>query len=134
MKEIEILYQNRNGEYLCDALQPLHKHGGNVNAHNSTRYINIKEAGLSKALPELYAVKELCCGCSACMYACPKSKTDNSISVTYLFLKDCARKEEFFYTGAISMFPDEEGFLYPVVDDQKCIRCYKCISVCPFKE
>ena len=29
--------------------------------------------------------------------------------------------------------PDEEGFDYPVVDQQKCIKCHRCINVCPFK-
>ncbi|ODA39131.1 hypothetical protein DSBG_4075 [Desulfosporosinus sp. BG] len=32
------------------------------------------------------------------------------------------------------MLPDEEGFLYPVVDAEICIRCYKCLSVCAFKK
>ena len=37
------------------------------------------------------------------------------------------------HTGAISMLPDSEGFLYPVVDADICIRCYKCVSACSFK-
>ncbi|MCD8197771.1 MAG: hypothetical protein LUE24_11520 [Lachnospiraceae bacterium] len=32
------------------------------------------------------------------------------------------------------MVEDSEGFLYPKVDEKKCIRCYKCLSVCAFKE
>lgn len=47
-----------------------------------------------------------CCGCTACMEACP--------------------------VGAISMEPDEEGFLYPRIDDAKCIHCGKCDRVCGF--
>ena len=31
------------------------------------------------------------------------------------------------------MQPDEEGFLYPVVDKEKCVKCYACIKVCAFK-
>ena len=46
-----------------------------------------------------------CCGCSACHAAC--------------------------FAGAISMLPDEEGFLQPVVDGGKCIGCGKCEKVCP---
>lgn len=61
-----------------------------------------------KSLPILFEQKENCCGCSACYAICP--------------------------VGAISMKPDEEGFLYPCVDEEKCIRCYKCMSVCSFKE
>lgn len=60
------------------------------------------------ALPVLFENKENCCGCTACFAACP--------------------------TKAVSMQPDEEGFLYPTVDDSKCVRCYKCLKVCAFKE
>lgn len=28
---------------------------------------------------------------------------------------------------------DEEGFEYPQINDDKCIRCYQCIKVCPIK-
>lgn len=48
--------------------------------------------------------KDECCGCSACMSCCP--------------------------TKAIEMQPDYEGFLYPVVDESKCIECSKCIKIC----
>lgn len=48
--------------------------------------------------------KERCCGCSACMSVCPKH--------------------------AISMQPDEEGFLYPVIDETKCIKCGLCEKLC----
>lgn len=58
-------------------------------------------------IPILYKRKEECCGCTACYAACSKE--------------------------AISMVGDEEGFDYPVIDESKCIRCYQCIRVCPFK-
>lgn len=49
--------------------------------------------------------KHNCCGCGACAAGCPKR--------------------------CISMQEDEEGFLYPVVDTDKCIDCGLCTRVCP---
>lgn len=46
-----------------------------------------------------------CSGCHACYNACP--------------------------TGCISMEYDSEGFLYPKIDNEKCINCGKCDNVCP---
>lgn len=77
------------------------------NPHKSTRYKNMEKGGSTRPLPELYANRENCCGCSACYAICP--------------------------IRAISMEPDGEGFLYPSVDAEKCVRCYGCISVCSFK-
>lgn len=50
--------------------------------------------------------KKRCSGCSACLSVCPK--------------------------GCISMQEDEEGFLYPMVDEAVCILCGKCVKVCPY--
>ena len=60
-----------------------------------------------KKLPVLYERKEDCCGCTACYSICP--------------------------VGAISMMEDEEGFEYPEVSEEMCIRCYKCTGVCPIE-
>lgn len=60
-----------------------------------------------RELPVLYRKKEECCGCTACYAICPKE--------------------------AISMVEDEEGFEYPKIDNSKCVRCYLCLKVCPFK-
>lgn len=49
--------------------------------------------------------KHKCCGCAACMQACPKH--------------------------CITMQPDNEGFLYPQVDHTQCIECGLCEKVCP---
>ena len=46
-----------------------------------------------------------CCGCTACKSVCPKQ--------------------------AISMLPDQEGFLTPVIDSSLCINCGLCDKVCP---
>jgi len=51
--------------------------------------------------------KKDCCGCSACANACPKH--------------------------CISMVEDNEGFLYPKVDQNICINCGLCEKVCPIK-
>ena len=51
--------------------------------------------------------KSLCCGCGACVQACPR---------------EC-----------IVMAEDREGFLYPQVDKSKCIDCGLCDKVCPEK-
>ena len=60
-----------------------------------------------KSFPELYKSKDECCGCGACFSICEKD--------------------------AIIMEPDEEGFLYPCVVPEKCVKCYMCMKVCPFK-
>lgn len=60
-----------------------------------------------KVLPDLCTKKETCCGCATCYSACP--------------------------TGAITLEPDEKGFLYPAISEGKCIRCYRCLQVCAFK-
>ncbi len=56
---------------------------------------------------ELYRKKEECCGCGACMDACP--------------------------VDAIHMVMDGEGFRYPEIDEKKCIKCGKCQRICPIK-
>lgn len=56
----------------------------------------------------LYDNKSACFGCGACQAACPH--------------------------GAISMEPDGEGFLYPVVDEGLCVDCGLCRSVCPIHD
>ena len=48
-----------------------------------------------------------CCGCDACAAACPK--------------------------GAISMQPDVDGFVYPQVDEAKCVHCGLCEKVCAYR-
>lgn len=59
-------------------------------------------------VPVLFERKEQCCGCTACLAICP--------------------------VNAIAMQSDEEGFLYPKIEVLKCIKCKRCINVCPFKK
>lgn len=46
-----------------------------------------------------------CTGCGACANVCPM--------------------------GAISMRPNDEGFLYPYIDKTKCVNCGLCGQICP---
>lgn len=46
-----------------------------------------------------------CTGCAACFDVCPKR--------------------------CIDMIPDEEGFLFPSVNEAICVDCSRCTSVCP---
>lgn len=62
---------------------------------------------VKRKIPVLYERKEACCGCTACYAVCPKD--------------------------AVSMVDDEEGFAYPRICESRCIRCYRCIMVCPLK-
>lgn len=57
-----------------------------------------------KELPVLFENKAQCSGCGACVNICPAE--------------------------AIAMQEDAEGFDYPCVAEDKCIRCYKCLAVC----
>ncbi len=49
--------------------------------------------------------KNDCCGCTACYNICPER--------------------------CITMQPDVEGFLYPYIDEEKCINCNMCKKNCP---
>lgn len=49
--------------------------------------------------------KNKCTGCQMCAEICP--------------------------THAIEYQSNEEGFWYPIVNEQKCIHCKKCIKICP---
>lgn len=49
--------------------------------------------------------KQNCSGCGACRNICPEN--------------------------AITMMPDEEGFVYPVINQENCINCGLCEKICP---
>lgn len=49
--------------------------------------------------------KNDCCGCTACYAVCP--------------------------TSCISMKEDQEGFLYPSIDQSACVGCSRCVKTCP---
>ena len=54
-------------------------------------------------MPNLPSLK--CCGCTSCVQTCPKN--------------------------AISLFVNDEGFLYPQVDNALCVECKLCEKRCP---
>ncbi len=54
----------------------------------------------------VFEEKNKCTGCTACEHLCP--------------------------VGAITMKPDEEGFLYPEIDLNICNQCGLCREICPF--
>ena len=55
----------------------------------------------------LFHDKKECCGCGACMNACPKS--------------------------AIRMAEDEYGFVYPQINEELCIGCGACAKACLYQ-
>jgi ferredoxin len=128
----QLVYQYANGNYLPSSSQIVPMNSKRYTPHKSTRYKNviIGSNGVAqilingqlrdsdKKLPELYEHRENCCGCTACYAICPLSGSIN----------DGNRP------SCITMEADEEGFLYPVVNASVCIRCYRCILVCSFKE
>lgn len=56
-------------------------------------------------LEKIHEIKKECMGCTACANVCPVT--------------------------AIQMLPDEDGFIKPAVDEEKCIHCEKCENHCP---
>lgn len=56
---------------------------------------------------KLFNKKEDCCGCMGCVNICPQK--------------------------AINIKEDDEGFLYPYIDFNKCVNCNMCKKVCPIK-
>lgn len=81
--------------------------GPGYHPHASTRFVNWQSACRRERLPELYLDRGECCGCTACVFACP--------------------------VGAVFMAEDEEGFDYPAVDAALCVGCGRCVSACAFK-
>ena len=56
----------------------------------------------------LFKDKKDCCGCGACVNVCSKK--------------------------AITMQPDEYGFLYPQIDPEACVKCGACKKVCAYQD
>ena len=58
-------------------------------------------------MEKIFEDNELCSGCAACYNICPQN--------------------------AIKMQKDERGFLYPVIEQEKCINCGICNKTCIIK-
>ncbi len=59
-------------------------------------------------MPIVIDEKNKCCGCSACYSVCPEK--------------------------CIEMKDDEQGFFYPNVKTDLCIKCERCTGACPIKQ
>lgn len=70
-------------------------------------FLQILNEKADRTCPTLFKDKEDCCGCAACVSICP--------------------------TRSIKMETDEEGFNYPLINSDTCVRCYQCLKVCPIK-
>lgn len=46
----------------------------------------------------------------------------------------CRACEQACSTGAIQMKSNDEGFLYPVLDESLCVKCGLCEKVCPYSK
>lgn len=55
----------------------------------------------------LVSNEENCSGCGACQNICPKS--------------------------AIELIENQDGFVYPQIETDKCIHCNQCVKVCPLR-
>lgn len=56
---------------------------------------------------------------------------NNITSVSHSACTGCAACQNICPVDAISMLPDSEGFIMPVIDNNKCINCGKCLAKCP---
>lgn len=62
----------------------------------------------NKIKVEILRDMSFCCGCYACYSICP--------------------------VDAIQMKQNEEGFIYPCINEKKCIHCNQCKKVCPITQ
>ncbi len=73
-----------------------------------TKQVKEDEPTIKDEYPSLLAGSDKCKDCDICISICPKK--------------------------AISKIIDENGISSPVVDHNKCIRCFWCKRECPYME
>ena len=108
-KKFEMVYHEARGyqceEFFCQCIMQLSKD------QDYLTYVQEKwEKLYPSSHPERVTTVDIsgvssCTGCMACYNICP--------------------------TGAVSQGFDENGFLIPVIDQDKCIHCGRCREVCP---
>lgn len=72
-----------------------------INKSQKVRQTEVKSEKMEGTIAH---VEDKCTGCSVCAYICP--------------------------TKAITMQMNDEGFKYPAIDDEKCVKCSKCLRFC----
>lgn len=91
---------------LCILFLGMTKNERNAVLQKIKSFMHGKKPRANETGNKIYVEKiENCTGCHACSASCPKE--------------------------AISMQPNFEGFLYPVIDKTKCVNCKMCEKVCP---
>ncbi len=99
-------YAPKKSDYICDFVR-----ANTVIEKKRFESLQYLRESLQQAVAEdvvATSVKDLdfCCGCGACESQCP--------------------------VQAISIQENENGFWEKIVDEDKCVHCKKCLTVCPF--
>lgn len=89
-----------------DSLEEVRKNGRKIYEQVYTKEVFRKRlVELLETVVEINPAMNRCTGCGACKWGCP--------------------------VDAISLVKNEKGFFYPEIDNAKCIRCKRCVAVCP---
>lgn len=124
-------YINRKNNHVCQqdsVIISQNEHDEVMKKRNQFAEVsNSSSTMISRPLPRLYDDRSDCCGCLACYSVCQT----NNFTVMNNHIN--SNKQDTLGRCAIYVKEDEEGFKYPEVDASICVRCYKCINVCPIR-